>query len=396
MILLQQSIMLGSSFALDPVALTVAIPFCLGCYILHRLKKRMPSPRIDISNLGFFCTPSQCGWKERLHFLPSFFKWFAFLALLLAFLDFRFYIPLSENSRLFPQESLATEGIAIYLVLDQSGSMSEKITTRIPGEGLQSISKIDLVKYVTSLFIKGDSALGLAGRPNDLIGLVEFARTAQIAVPLTLDRKELLDKLAKFKSVKNPSEDGTAIGYAMLKTAYLIQATRNYARDLMGKGKPAYEIKNSVIILVTDGLQDPNPADKGSKWRQMDPREVALSLKEEGIRIYIVNVEPKFANEAYAANRRQLEQAAEMTGGKLYMINNGRSLDDIYASIDAIEKSKISIEENLAETLKHKLAKEKLPGLYHTLFLAPYLIALAIGCLILGVFLESTLLRKVP
>jgi Ca-activated chloride channel family protein len=315
----------------------------------------------------------------------------------LAFIDLRFYAPNTENLKIAPEENLSTEGIAIYLVLDQSGSMTEKITTYVPGRGLESISKIDLVKYVTSLFIKGDAALNLPGRPNDLIGLVEFARTPQIVVPLTLDRKELLDKLAEFKPVTDPSEDGTAIGYAILKTARLIEATRNYARDLLGQGKPAYEIQNSIIILVTDGLQDPNPADKGSKWRQIDPREVAADLKEKGIRVYIVNVEPKFATETFAANRRQLQQAAELTGGQFYMVNSrGENLNSIYASIDAIEKSQLPLEETLAEKLKQTLAKEQLPGLYHTYYTAPYFIAFALSCLFISLILESTWLRKVP
>jgi Ca-activated chloride channel homolog len=396
MILLPYLFLFVNFFALDPTALALIIPFCLICYVIYIFKKAIPSPHINIATLTPFGTPSDTSWKERFHFFPRLLKLIAFSALLLSFLDLRFYAPLTNIQPLPPEDNLASEGLAIYLVLDQSGSMAQKVVTRIPGNGYQSLAKFELVRQVTSSFIRGDAALNLPGRPNDLIGLVEFARTAQVVVPLTLDRKELLDKLAHFKPIEDPTQDGTAIGYALLKTGRLITATRDYARDLLGHGKPAYEIKNSLIILVTDGLQDPNPADKGSKWRQIDPREVANDLKKDGIRVYIINVEPSLATEEFAANRRQLQQTAEETGGKFYMITNGQNLDDIYASINSIEKSKLPLEENLAETLKQMLSKEKLPGLYNTFFLSPYLIGIALGCLFLSIVLESTFLRKAP
>ncbi len=390
-----------TSFAIDKIALMLAIPFCLLCWLVYRYGRTFLRPTIYIATVTkfFFLNSSTLPWKERLQALPHLLKLIALAALLIAFLDPRMSVKhqrTGHENQLPPQENLATEGIAIYLVLDRSGSMEEEVTSRLPNGQLVRMSKINLLKKFTKAFVNGDPDYGLAGRPNDLIGLVEFARTANVFVPLTLDRKILLEKLNAFHVIGDPSQDGTAIGYAILKTANLIEATQNYARDLLGKGKPAYEIKSSAIILVTDGLQDPNPADKESRWRNIDPREVALSIKDKGIHLYIVNVEPSLGNQKYAANRRQLQKAAETTGGKFFIVDSTTDLSDIYAAIDKLEKSPVPFDEEMVNSIRDSIPKEKLPGIYDTFFLAPYMIGLALMCLFLGVLFESTLLRKVP
>jgi Ca-activated chloride channel homolog len=385
-----------STFAIDPLAAALSIPIGVLCYGLYRYKQTFRRPQISVANLDSFESPT-VSLKERYSNLPNLLKWIAFFALLLAFMDPKIHTE-RPNGQLPPLPSqTATEGIAIYLVLDQSGSMKESITVRRADGQYVSGTKVDLLRQATENFINGSRELKLKGRPNDLIGLVEFARTAHIAVPLTLDRKPLLDAVAAFDVVKDPSQDGTALGYAILKTARLITATREYARDLIGQGKPAYEIKNSVIILVTDGFQDPHPDDKNSRWRQMDPLEVANTIKDTGIHVYIVNIDPGFSSDEFAPHRRQLQKAAEVTGGKLFLVGSGGSnIADMYAAIDSIEKTKLPIDEELIKALKEKMAKENLPGLYNTLFLAPYLLAIAMICLLLGLLLESTLLRRVP
>ncbi|MBA3237394.1 MAG: VWA domain-containing protein [Parachlamydiaceae bacterium] len=388
----------GSSFAIDEFATLLVLLFSAFCYLLYRLKKQSFFPQIYVSTLVPFKI-SKKNWKERFSNLPDQLKLIALSALLLAIIDPRFYMeryPGASNSHLPNQDKLATEGIALYLVLDQSGSMDEKIDVRSSKEYLEPITKIGFLKRATEAFIKGDPAFGLSGRPHDLLGIVQFARTAQVIVPLTLDRKTLLNKLSAFNIVQDPDQDGTAIGYALLKTAHLIVATKNYARDLIGQGKPAYEIKGAAIILVTDGMQDPNPLDIDSRWRQMDPREAAAYAKEQGIRVYIINVEPKFASEKFAPNRRQMQSAAELTGGKFFLLGSSTNLTSIYSEIDSLEKSSVPIQGEVADALKKKLAKENLPEIYTTYFLAPFLIALALVCLMLAVVLESTLLRRVP
>jgi len=283
-----------------------------------------------------------------------------------------------------------TEGIAIYLILDQSGSMKEEVPVQLPSGAIQMESKIDLLKQVTKEFIVGDPSLGLDGRPNDLIGLIFFARAARVMVPLTLDHDAVLEQLAKFQPIQDPTQDGTSIGYAIFKTANLIAATRHYAEELIKKGEPAYTIKNSIMILITDGLQSPSPLDQGKRLRNMDIPEAAAYAKEKGIHLYIVNIEPGLSTEEFAPFRHIMEKAAQSTGGKFYLVSGGTNLEDIYRDIDSLEKSKIPAPPGVV------IEKDKRPDLYRRLSFYPYLIAFGLLCLFLGIGLDTTLLRRVP
>src|SRR5207248_315610 len=69
---------------------------------------------------------------------------------------------------------VATEGVAIEMVLDVSGSMA---TPDFNWDG-QPLSRLDAAKRAFQLFVQGGDGPGggrLAGRPNDLVGLVTFA-----------------------------------------------------------------------------------------------------------------------------------------------------------------------------------------------------------------------------
>lgn len=326
-------------------------------------------------------------------------KWFFFAGLIFlaaAFTDMRIFSEKPQKVDLQPGNNLSIEGIALYLVLDQSGSMKEIVN--VPSqEGLPSqISKIDLLKHVTKLFIQGDKKLNLSGRPNDLIGLVEFARTADVVVPLTLDHQAILEKLNGFQAVDNKDQDGTAIGYAIFKTANLIVATRNYAKDLIGQGKPAYEIKSSVILLITDGLQDPNPLDNGRRWRQIDPVEAAEYAKKNNIRLYIVNVEPSLATSQFEANLNQMRKAAELTGGQFFMVNRANSLFKIYESINSLEKSSLPLSQELKEKIQSNISKDELPDLYKSTPLYPYFISFAMLCIFFAIATETLILKRFP
>src|SRR5438874_1332312 len=86
---------------------------------------------------------------------------------------------------------LPTQGVAIEIVLDVSGSMG----TRDFRWGGRPLSRLDAAKLAFRLFVAGGDAantIPLAGRPNDLIGLVTFARWPQSTCPLTLSHHVLL------------------------------------------------------------------------------------------------------------------------------------------------------------------------------------------------------------
>lgn len=282
----------------------------------------------------------------------------------------------------------AIEGVAIYFVLDQSGSMEGKAQIS-SSRGRETITKLALLKQVTKAFIQGDANLGLKGRPSDMIGLVAFARTAQVLSPLTLDHSILLDKLAKLDMMRIDDQDGTGIGYAIYKTANLIAATRHFAENLRGQGKPAYTIKDAVMILVTDGMQDPNPLDQDNRYRWMDPEQAAAFAKEHNIHLYVVNIDPEFSKPQWEANRKQMKRVAEMTGGRFYTLNSFSSIADIYKEIDALTKSTLPAP---------SLAEARADDQFHdaTVYMYPWLIAIGMTALALALVLQTTWLRVVP
>ncbi|MGK5594306.1 MAG: vWA domain-containing protein [Parachlamydiaceae bacterium] len=220
------------------------------------------------------------------------------------------------------------EGIGIYLVLDQSGSMGEKGAVQIQDSQLKPLSKIDLLKEKAAQFIKH--------RPNDLIGLVAFARFPQVLTPLTMNHQVILDQLASLHVVKDRKLDGTAIGYALYKTAHLIASTQAFYQQ---KG---HEF-NAVIILVTDGLQDPNPLDSGHALRSMEMREAANFAKKYGIKIYMINIEPKLKEKQFEPNLKLLQRISSMTGGQFFLADGNQGIQKILEKIDQIEKKPLPI-----------------------------------------------------
>lgn len=359
------------SVALDWFALGLVALFGLLVWAILRLTQRYAEPFWKLSSLrtftqGYGVKSSYSHWSRRLY-------WTALVFFLCAFLDPRFLVPLPPEEKAPPHNQTPKEGIAIYLVIDQSGSMQEM-------RGNQS--KIALTKDVAQDFVKG--------RPNDLIGLITFARAANVASPLTLDHGAVLEELAKLDVVKDPNQDGTAMGYAIFKTASLIAATKAFAVDLKGKGKPAYELRNAIIVLVTDGVPDPNPADKESRWRTIDVADAAAYAKEQGVRLYVVNVDPEFAQAQYAPHRRILTKSTEATGGRLFMVDSKEKLMQVFREIDAIEKSALPPLGLGAEKQVKKKEDFKEKHFY------PWLIGFGLLCLFFALILETSLLKRTP
>lgn len=338
-----------------------------------------PSPSLAFSRVNDLKSSS---WRSRFATLPNSLHIAALFFLMLAFIDPHFLFP--KNSLQHAQNAsiheLPTQGIAIYLVLDQSGSMAQPVeTTRKKGHQ-ELIPKIDLLKQVTQQFI--------LAHPSDLIGLVSFARVPRVLVPLTLDRETLLQQLNQIQVAKNPEEDGTAIGYAIYKTAHLLSATRHFANDVKQGLHPPYTIKSAVIIVVTDGFQDPSRLDQGNRLRTLELDDAAAYAKSQGIRLYIVNIDPLLSTAQYAPQRRQLQTITALTEGQFYLVNDSQDLQKIYATINRLEKGSIAQE-------AHVQAQEA-KSIETRFSLYPFLIAIGISCLFLSLFLNATLFRVVP
>jgi Ca-activated chloride channel homolog len=270
-------------------------------------------------------------WRMRLRWLPMGLR-LACLALLIT--------ALARPQETSGQTRTSTEGIAMQLVIDRSGSMREPI--EVNG---QQVSKMQLVKQVVRDFVAGDGR-ELKGRPGDMIGLISFGRYADTLAPLSRSHEALLDASDRIQLALQRGEDGTAIGEGLsLAAARLKRAEEEIAAAKPKDGKPDFTIKSKVVVLLTDGQNNAG---------QVSPQEAAALAKEWGIRVYTIGVG---AGERYAilggvfgdrrvpvgggVDERMLTAIAEATGGKYWAAENGESLRKAYAEIDALEKTKI-------------------------------------------------------
>ena len=363
-------------FELDFTTLLITLPLLIALiFFARRFTSQFSSPAILFSDTSLII-PTKNSWKVKMAYAPLYLSWSAFGLFTLAFIDPHFFM-----DKAFQSSDEATEGIAMYLVVDRSGSMASKV-------GAQGIVKLTLLKQITEQFINGNPAAGLSGRQNDLIGLVAFARTAQVLSPLTLDHTRIIQDLRGLTVVQNEKEDGTGIGFALYKTINIIAATRNYVEDLPKSDIPAYEIKNAIIILITDGFDSPHLEDLDNPIRGMAPMQAALYAKENQVRIYIINIEPALSASKFAPQRHLMEDIASQTGGKYYLMTDPANLPEIYTDIDKLEKSFLPTPDDVSKDLQ--------PRKYQRISLYPYLIVLGMAVLITAAFLEIFWLKRVP
>ena len=300
-----------------------------------------------------------------------------------------------DDSKEVEEVELPSEGIGIYLVLDRSGSMGQEILLTT-SRGQRKMSRFDFMKQVTSYFVKGNEELGLSGRRQDMMGLIGFARVAQVEAPLTLDHRALLERLATLERVQRQEEDGTAIGYAVFKTTHLIKATRHYSQELVQEGKPAYEIKSYAIVLVTDGLPTSHPLDQGHALRNIELKKAAEEAKGEGIRLYIVNIEPQIMRPEFTLERKSLKASAELTGGLFFVASEPASLPEIYREIDQLEKSELPNKRTMQAEIDETVVSGDDESQFDRTDFYPFLIGCGLVSLFLSVLLDTTWLRRVP
>lgn len=364
------------------IAVLLAVALLYAIFRAYRWQRRHHIPAVWYSRVSDLKTPAP---SLRLIFadLP---QWLFFLALscfLIAWLDPRIPLvhtptPLATSREGELRRLAPTEGLAIYLLLDQSGSMSRISPTDPLGP-----TKLDRLKAATSAFIRE--------RPNDLIGLISFARAATILSPLTLDHEELLTQLQRLRPIADPERDGTGIGYAIFKTVNLITATRHFADALTVDGKPSYHIHDAVIVLVTDGFQSANPMDKGKWMRTMGMEEAAQYAQANHIKLYLVNIEPALSQEEFAPHRNLLEHVANLTGGQFFLAPGPQELQRIYADIDQLERSQVP---SMDVPTDHGKRRQVLQGPEKHLY--GFFLYAGLLALCAAVILSTTLLRRVP
>lgn len=203
----------------------------------------------------------------------------------------------------------AGKGIAIYMVIDRSGSMN------LPMEFQGSrTTRIEAAKRTLLEFVRG--------RESDPIGIVAFARQAETVSPLTLTHDSFSALLSRIRPAGDGDpENATAIGDALALAAARLR--NNAGADL----------KSRVIILLTDGE---NTAGTRSV---AEGAQVAAGW---GIRVHAIDIGGASAGAQRLAAERDLNQLVHLCGGLYRNAQDGEALQSVYAEIDRLEKSDVA------------------------------------------------------
>lgn len=238
------------------------------------------------------------------------------------------------------ESKISGEGIAIELVLDISGSM-EALDFQLKG---RDVSRLEAVQHVIQEFVLGSRESGLAGRPDDLIGLVAFGGFADSKCPLTMDHGALVD-IVQGLEVPKPVRDhrGRVINAESLQEE-LATAIGDGVAVAVDRLRGA-RAKSKVLVLLTDG--DNNAG-------VVAPREAAQIAAEAGIKIYAIGIgrngvvpipqEDEFGNRVlvpaqFRIDEELLKEMAQAGSGKYFHASDTAGLARVYAEIDNLEKS---------------------------------------------------------
>ncbi|HRV54909.1 MAG TPA: VWA domain-containing protein [Mangrovimonas sp.] len=282
--------------------LFLALPLAVLWYIF---KHKRQTAELKISSLK--------GFKMTSSILPVLrHSLFVLRLLALAFLITALARPRTVD---VSSKTKTTRGIDIVMAIDVSASMLAKDLKP---------NRLEALKSVASDFIKG--------RPNDRIGLVEYAGEAYTRTPITSDKAIVIRSLRDVK-YNTIIEGGTAIGMG-LATAV------NRLKDSKAKSK--------VIILLTDGVNNTG---------QIDPKIASDLAVEFGIKVYTIGLGTNgMALSPVALNRdgsfqygmanveideNLLKEIATSTGGLYFRATNNKKLEEIYDEINKLEKTEI-------------------------------------------------------
>lgn len=244
---------------------------------------------------------------------------------------------------------LRSEGIDIVLCLDVSSSMK--------GTDMDAArTRLEVAKDEARAFI--------ARRESDRIGLVRFARFADVVGPLTSDHEALATLLDDVEPVtEDGPEDRTGIGTALLAAARLLEAAGHTSR---------------VVLLLTDGEENVATAETPD---EIGPLPAAQLLAGRGVRVYPIVVgvgRPGPRGTWEPLDLDQVTKVAERTGGALLLARDAAAMGEVYRTIDRLEKAPFEAPRFVIE--------ERFPGF----------VAAAIGLGLLALLLRRTLFEVVP
>ncbi len=245
--------------------------------------------------------------RGRLRSMLPLLRILAFMALVIA---------LARPQEVLKEEEVNAEGIDILLVMDLSSSMLAQDFRP---------DRLEVSKRVAAEFVDK--------REYDRIGLAVFAGEAFTQCPLTTDHRVLKDFLAQLEC--GTLQDGTAIGDGLATAINRLKES---------------EAKSKVVILLTDG-------DNNAGY--VNPLMASEIAREFEVKVYTIGVGSRgkarapvsrsadgryiFGLATVQIDEELLKNIAEETGGKYFRATNEQSLEQIYAEIDRLEKTKIEV-----------------------------------------------------
>jgi Ca-activated chloride channel family protein len=298
-------------------------------------------PGLDHLGASFSARRPRAAISSRLH------------AALLALLWLALTLAMMRPQWLEPYTESRTEGYDLMLAVDTSRSMTAEDFSR----GGRPISRMAVLKGTMDEFI--------ANRQGDRIGLIVFGQQSFVLSPLTYDLGAVrlqLDDVAP-----GIAGDGTAIGDGL-----------GLAVKKLRERPPG----SRVLVLITDGQNDGG---------LIPPMEAARLAAHEGVRIYAIGVgsteeqvrllASDYRSYEYATDltidEQLLQRIAEVTGGAYFRATDSNALQDIYARIDQLEKTR---------------AESRTVLIPHPLYQWPLALAL-LALLLLGLFPDGRLRR---
>jgi len=271
----------------------------------YTLKQNKQTAELKISSLQGFKSSTSI-WSKFKHILFV----FRLLALILIIMGLARPQTVDVSTK-----TKTTRGIDIVIAIDVSASMLAKDLKP---------NRLEALKIVASDFIKG--------RPNDRIGLVEYAGESYTKTPITSDKSVVLRSLRSIK-YNTIIEGGTAIGMGLATSV-------NRLKDSKAKSK--------VIILLTDGVNnsgfiDPKMASDLAK--EYNIKTYTIGLGTNGMALSPIAIKPngsfQYGKVQVEIDENLLKEIAESTGGKYFRATNNEKLKEIYKEINKLEKTDI-------------------------------------------------------
>jgi Ca-activated chloride channel family protein len=260
-----------------------------------------------------------------------------------------------------------TEGIALVLAVDVSGSMAE---ADFDWNG-KPITRLGAVKRVFRLFVVGGASetgdgvpANFEGRPTDLIGLVTFGTRAEAPCPLTLSHSSLLRVLDDERPRQTAGEQETNLSDAIALGLHRLHSAGPRRR---------------VLVLLTDGEHNQFTPPSG-----LQPKQAAQIAASLGVPIHTIDAGPPPGTDPTLAAQRAegiqgLKDVATISGGRYFTARDTAALIDTLRAIDRLERDRI-------ETFQFRR--------YHEVY--PWFALASFVLIVAAVALDLTLWRRVP